>query len=299
MAVLSASDFNLPNDMAEGIFKKAQTGSVIAQLSGAKPQKFGKQSVMVLTSAPKAEIVGEGADKSPTDAAYTTKVVSPIKLQVTMRFNQEVMWADEDAQIGVLQDLSENAGIALARALDLVAIHKLNPLTGTVSGLVSEGIIDTTQSTTLANDKYDVAVEQAVGQVIASGYALTGLAMDPALSFGLSTMRDTTGRRLYPELGFGMSVSNFEGVSAAVSNTVSAGVEAKTASNLLGIVGQFDAVRWGVQRDIAAHLIEYGDPDGLGDLQRKNQVAIRAEVVYGIGIMDLAAFAKIVKSAAS
>lgn len=297
MAVLSASDFNLPNDMADGIFKKAQTGSVIAQLSGAKPQKFGKQSVMVLTSAPKAEIVGEGADKSPTDAAYTTKVVSPIKLQVTMRFNQEVMWADEDAQIGVLQDLSENAGIALARALDLVAIHKLNPLTGTVSGLVSEGIIDTTQSTTLANDKYDVAVEQAVGQVIASGYAPTGLAMDPALSFGLSTMRDTTGRRLYPELGFGMSVSNFEGVSAAVSNTVSAGVEAKTASNLLGIVGQFDAVRWGVQRDIAAHLIEYGDPDGLGDLQRKNQMAIRAEVVYGIGIMDLAAFAKIVKSA--
>lgn len=297
MAVLSASDFNLPNDMADGIFKKAQTGSVIAQLSGAKPQKFGKQSVMVLTSAPKAEIVGEGADKSPTDAAYTTKVVSPIKLQVTMRFNQEVMWADEDAQIGVLQDLSENAGIALARALDLVAIHKLNPLTGTVSGLVSEGIIDTTQSTTLANDKYDVAVEQAVGQVIASGYTPTGLAMDPALSFGLSTMRDTTGRRLYPELGFGMSVSNFEGVSAAVSNTVSAGVEAKTASNLLGIVGQFDAVRWGVQRDIAAHLIEYGDPDGLGDLQRKNQVAIRAEVVYGIGIMDLAAFAKIVKSA--
>ena len=297
MAVLSASDFNLPNDMADGIFKKAQTGSVIAQLSGAKPQKFGKQSVMVLTSAPKAEIVGEGADKSPTDAAYTTKVVSPIKLQVTMRFNQEVMWADEDAQIGVLQDVSENAGIALARALDLVAIHKLNPLTGTVSGLVSEGIIDTTQSTTLANDKYDVAVEQAVGQVIASGYAPTGLAMDPALSFGLSTMRDTTGRRLYPELGFGMSVSNFEGVSAAVSNTVSAGVEAKTASNLLGIVGQFDAVRWGVQRDIAAHLIEYGDPDGLGDLQRKNQMAIRAEVVYGIGIMDLAAFAKIVKSA--
>lgn len=299
MAVLSASDFNLPNDMAEGIFKKAQTGSVIAQLSGAKPQKFGKQSVMVLTSAPKAEIVGEGADKSPTDSAYTTKVVSPIKLQVTMRFNQEVMWADEDAQIGVLQDLSENAGIALARALDLVAIHKLNPLTGTVSSLVSDGIIDTTQSTTLANDKYDVAVEQAVGQVIASGYTPTGLAMDPALSFGLSTMRDTTGRRLYPELGFGMSVSNFEGVSAAVSNTVSAGVEAKTASNLLGIVGQFDAVRWGVQRDIAAHLIEYGDPDGLGDLQRKNQVAIRAEVVYGIGIMDLAAFAKIVKSAAS
>ena len=46
-----------------------------------------------------------------------------------------------------------------------------------------------------------------------------------------------------------------------------------------------------------AHLIEYGDPDGLGDLQRMNQIALRAEVVYGVGIMDLNAFAKIVKAA--
>lgn len=52
----------------------------------------------------------------------------------------------------------------------------------------------------------------------------------------------------------------------------------------------------GVQRSIGAHLIEYGDPDGLGDLQRQNQIAIRAEIVYGIGIMDQAAFTKIVKA---
>ena len=69
------------------------------------------------------------------------------------------------------------------------------------------------------------------------------------------------------------------------------------ASNLIGIVGQFDAFRWGVQRSIGAHLIEYGDPDGLGDLQRLNQLAIRAEIVYGIGIMDMKAFTKIVKGA--
>ncbi len=65
MAALILNDFSLPNEMAEGIFKKAQTGSVISQLSGARPQKFGKQSVMVLSGAPKAEIVGEGATKSP------------------------------------------------------------------------------------------------------------------------------------------------------------------------------------------------------------------------------------------
>ena len=44
-------------------------------------------------------------------------------------------------------------------------------------------------------------------------------------------------------------------------------------------------------------MIRYGDPDGNGDLQRNNQVAFRAEVVYGWGIADLEAFAVIKKPA--
>lgn len=297
MAALITSDFQIPNNIAQGIFKKAQTGSTIAQLSGARPQKFGSETNWVLTAPPKAEVVGEGGEKSPTPTTYAPKTVKPVKLQVTMRFSQEVQWADEDTQIGVLQDLSENAGIALGRALDLIGIHKINPLTGAVSALISEGIIDTTKSATLADSKYDIAVEAAAGLVIDAGYAPTGVAMDPSLSFGLATMRDTTGRRMYPELGYGTAVTNFEGMRAAVSDTVSAKNEVTKATNVLGIVGQFDAFRWGVQRQVNAHLIEYGDPDGLGDLQRMNQIALRAEVVYGVGIMDLNAFAKLVKTA--
>lgn len=294
MAALITSDFEIPAEISAGIFEKAQKGSTLAQLSGARPQKFGKQQVFVLTAPPKAELVGEAAQKSPTPASYSSKTVNPFKLQVTMRFSQEVQWADEDTQIGVLQDLASNAGIALGRALDLVGIHKINPLTGTVSELVKEGLIDTKQLITLVGTKYDEAVEAAAGTVISAGYTPTGIAMDPALSFGLSTMRDTTGRKIYPELGFGQKITNFAGMNAAVSDTVSAKNEISVASKLLGITGQFDAFRWGVQRSIGAHLIEYGDPDGLGDLQRSNQVAIRAEIVYGIGIMDSNAFAKIV-----
>lgn len=297
MAALITTDFQIPNNVAQGIFKKAQTGSALAQLSGARPQKFGQETNWILTSAPKAEIVGEGGAKSPTPTTYAPKLVKPVKLQVTMRFSQEVQWADEDVQMGVLQDLSENAGIALGRALDLIAIHKINPLTGVASDLVTEGLVDATQKATLAGSKCDMVVEAAAGLVINAGYSPTGVAMDPALSFGLATMRDTTGRRIYPELGYGTGVTNFEGMNAAVSDTVSAKNEAKTATHVLGIVGQFDAFRWGVQRSVSAHMIEYGDPDGLGDLQRANQIALRAEVVYGVGIMDLNAFAKIVAAA--
>lgn len=79
-----------------------------------------------------------------------------------------------------------------------------------------------------------------------------------------------------------------------MSNTVGAVGVASTATDVLGFVGDFSGIRWGIQRNIGLKVIEYGDPDGAGDLQRNNQVAFRAEVVYGWGIADLNAFAKIV-----
>jgi hypothetical protein len=63
------------------------------------------------------------------------------------------------------------------------------------------------------------------------------------------------------------------------------------------IVGDFTAIRWGVQREVPIEVIRYGDPDGSGDLKRANQIALRAEVVYGYAIMDTDAFA-VIKDAA-
>ncbi len=63
---LNTATLQIPNDISEGIFKKAQTGSVLARLSRAKPQKFGTQTAWVLTGAPNAELVREAAHNSPT-----------------------------------------------------------------------------------------------------------------------------------------------------------------------------------------------------------------------------------------
>ncbi len=297
MAGLLTSSFEIPNNISAKIFKAAQSRSVVARLSGAEPQKFGKQTTWVLAAPPRAELVGEGGEKSPTPTEYTPKEITPIKAQVTMRFSEEVKYMDEDAQIGVLQDMVENGGIALSRALDLAAIHRINPLSGTVSSLVPYGLAQTTNSVTIANGKYDEAVEDAAGLIIAAGYTPTGVAFNPTMSYGIGKMRDTTGNKLYPEVGFGQNLTAFNGMAAAVGDTVSAKREAKTATNIEAIVGQWDAFRWGVQRTIGAKMIEYGDPDGLGDLQHLNQIAIRMEIIYGIGILAQDAFAKILKSA--
>jgi HK97 family phage major capsid protein len=298
MAVLATPGITLPKNIADGMWKKAQTGSAIAALADAEPQQFGEVNYMTLTGRPRAELVAEGADKADTNATFGTKIATPHKFQVTMRFNQEVQWADEAYQLGVLTTLANEGGEALARALDLGGFHGLNPRSGTAAASIVAGdrIATTTNSveiTTATLTTPDLVIEQAAGLVIADGYIPNGIAFDPTYAWTIATSRYADGRKKYPELGFGSNVTSFEGLPAFASSTVSGLPEASANTNVKAIVGQWDAFRWGVQKSVPVELIEFGDPDGLGDLKRKNQIALRIEVVYGWAVMDLDAFATV------
>jgi HK97 family phage major capsid protein len=298
MAILATSGITLPKNIADGMFKKAQQGSAIAVLADAEPQQFGQVTLMTLTGRPRAELVGEGAAKGDTNATFGTKTATPHKFQVTMRFNEEVQWADEQYQLGVLSTLAAEGGLALSRALDLGGFHGINPRAGVVAaGIVAGDRIATTTNsveiTTGTLTTPDLVIEQAAGLVIADGYIPDGIAFDPTYSWTIATARYADGRKKYPELGFGANVTSFEGLPAYSSSTVSGLPEASADTNVKAIVGQWDAFRWGVQKDIPVELIKYGDPDGLGDLKRQNQIALRAEIVYGWAVMDLDAFATV------
>ena len=311
MTALATGTFNLPNHMVPGIWQKAQGQSVLARLSNAEPQEFGNQQYMTLTSAPRGQVVGEGAAKGESTAAFAPVTALTRKVQVTQRFSQEVKWADQTRQLGVLQTMADLSGVALGRALDLIGIHGINPLTGALISGTPPKILDTTNSvelTTATLATPDKAIESAVGLVLDDSLAPNGIALDNGFSFALATQRDSQSRKLYPELGFGNATTSFAGLNAAVSDTVRGGPEAVTPStgayastnpNVKAIVGDFSAFRWGVQVDVPLELIEFGDPDGLGDLKRQNQIAIRSEVVYGIGIMSTDAFAKVIDATAN
>lgn len=302
MASLATSGLSLPAHLAKGLWSKVQTGSTVAKLSGQEPMMFGTTQMMTFTGKPKGQVVAEGAAKSQSQPTFSSVNAIPRKVQVTMRFNEEVQWADEDYQVGVLAALSNAGAEALARALDLIAFHGINPLDGTAISGSPAKVLDTAnvvEITTATLAKPDVDIESAVGLVIADGfYQPSGLAIDPSFAYTLSKTRDTQGRKLYPELGSGVGMTAFEGLAAAVSTTVSApeaaisgGAYASANPNVKAIVGDFTALRWGVQREIPIELIRYGNPDGSGDLKANNQIALRLEVVYGLAIMDTNAFA--------
>lgn len=305
MVALATSTFSLPKHMVPGVWQKAQGQSVLARLSAAEPQEFGEQQYMTLTAPPRGEVVGEGAQKAESTATFAPVTAIPRKVQVTQRFSQEVKWADESRQLGVLRTMADLSGVALGRALDLIGIHGINPRTGAALAGSPAKILDTTnvvELTTATLATPDQAIEAAVGLVLEDSLAPNGIALDNSYAFTLATQRDSQGRKLYPELGFGSTATSFAGLNAAVSDTVRGGPEAVTPTtgayastnpNVKAIAGDFSAFRWGVQVNVPLELIEFGDPDGLGDLKRQNQIAIRAEVVYGIGIMSLDAFAQV------
>jgi hypothetical protein len=297
MAVLDTGDLEIPTQILDPWLGKIQNGSSIATLSGAEPMKFGPGQSMTFDIG-EAEYVGEGANKGPSTITPTVKTITPFKFHKTVRWTQEVLWADEDHQLGVVSEILSLIQPALSRALDFGVYHGINPATGLVVSAMTEALSDTTNEVEWdSTDAPYVALDAADTLVLADSYVPRDIALDPAYASAFSTLRGTNSeQKLYPNFRLGLETSELDGHRASVSNTVGAVAVADTPTDIVAFVGDFGGIRWGVQRRIGLELIEFGDPDGQGDLKRNNQVAFRAEVVYGWGIADLTAFAKITDS---
>ena len=300
MAVLSTGSLSIPNQILDPWLGKVRYGSSVATLSNSIPMKFGVGSSMTFDIG-EAEYVGEGANKGPSTVTPTTKTVKPFKFHKTVRWTEEVMWADEDHQMGVVSSILDLIQPALSRALDFGVYHGINPTGGATVAAMTEYLSQTTNSVEQVNsDKPYANLDAADALILADGFVPRDAALDPAFASKFGNLRNATSeQKLYPDFSYATSpAGRLENHNSSVSNTVGAVGVAAAATNVKAFVGDFSAIRWGVQKQIGLQVIEYGDPDGQGDLKRNNQVAFRAEVVYGWGIADLNAFGKIVDAVA-
>lgn len=295
---LNIANLTLPSEIADKAYYKAQTGSTILALTQGDPQKFGEVDYAVLTADPRAQVVSESGAKYSGNASLKTVRAKPVKLQVSQRFTQELKWTSEDHQIGALEVLGEKLSVALARAVDLITFHAIDPL----SGRVLDGytpLVNAAGATIADPAKLDVGIDDAVGALIGTGFMPTGIAFDPTYSYGLSVMRKTDGTKLYPELGYGVNASAFNGIAASSSTTVSGRPEILNDSGARAIVGDFNLIKWGVQKSIPVRLLEHGDPDNTGrDLQGHNELLLRAETALYIGVLDTDGFAVVTQAVA-
>lgn len=298
---LLTNALDLAEHTASGIWKKNIKGGIIGSLTPDDPQiMVGPTDFFTFTGTPKAELVGEGGNKSSMDGTPAKKTSKTYKVQLTYRFSDEVRYVDDEYRLRLMEALAGNIATGVSRAVDLVAIHGINPLTGLTADSVTDYItkagnghvINSTSATP------EVDLDAAAAALQGSGYVATGIALDPVYAGVLARTKKSNGDRVFPELGLGFNVDRIAGIQAAVSNTVSGSAELPNAisTGVGGIMADWSALKWGIARNVPLHLIEYGDPDGAGDLQRTNEIAIRAEVVFGFAILDDKAFS-IIKQA--
>lgn len=294
MAAFATGSLTIPKQKIDPWLGKIQSGSAVATLSTPTPMTFGEGESWTFDIG-EAEYVAEGGAKGASTITPSSKPIKPFKFHKTLRFNEEVMWANEDRQLEVIDEILALVQPSLSRALDFGVFHEINPATGAVVAAMNGGLTDTTNLVEyVAANKPYVSLDAADALVMDDGYAPRDIALSPAYASKFSSLRGTNSeQKLYPNFVVGTEVSELDGHRASVSNTVSATSVLAVDTKVLAFVGNFDSIRWGVQKSIGLKVIEYGDPDGSGDLQRNNQVAFRAEVVYGWGIADLNAVAKI------
>lgn len=289
MASLNTSKIKLPTSVTAAIIMGAKDNSTIAALSPATPQTFVNTEHILFHPSAEAEVVAEGGQKAAYDQTISSVPAKLVKVQTTTRVTNELQWADEDNRLEIMKAIQEDQAAAIARSLDYVVYHAVNPKTG---GALSGGYTALTTGATSVTTAGDALKDfDALVDALNEEHELNGIALSKAFANQMRKLRvPGTGARVFPEVPLNLAVSNIEGVAAATSSTVN-GQKATSPTKVLAIAGDFSMIRWGMVRDIMAELIEFGDPDGAGDLKRTNEVAYRTEAVYAYGVLDPKAFA--------
>lgn len=285
----------LPRSVSTDIWKLAEAQAIAPQMATSKPMILGDNVFPTLTKRPSASIVGEGGNKVGSELEVGSKTIRPIKAIVGLEFTMEAIMTNP---VGVIDLLGEELASALARQIDLAVFHKRVAVDGsTISGVealsdtTNEQALDTVPAANLGG--IDKLIWDGYNQVVDANFDFTGFAMDPRLVYTLSTERDTLGNRRHPELTMvNQGLTSFEGQPTGISRTISGRSDGSTDTGIRAFGGDFGALKFGRVLDIPVRKIEYGDPFGNGDLQRRNSVAFLAEVIFGWAILDVDAFVK-------
>lgn len=300
-------------ELVNTLVDRVKGASVLAQLSQQTPIPFNGVKEYTFNMDNEVDLVAESGAKSRGGVSFEPVVIMPYKVEYGARMSQEFMFATEDEQIDFLAKFSEGFAKKVAKGLDLMALHGVNPRTGTAAQLIGNNCFDksvtnivTVNSSTTSTP--DAQVESAIALVMENEEDVTGTAFSPAFRSGLAAMTDSDGRKVYPDLAWGSMPGSINGLPAQVSSNVSACPEVEDATITTtddatktttdhALVGNFrDYFKWGHAREIPLKVIEYGDPDNTGrDLQGYNEIYVRSEIWLGWGILVPSAFAMIRK----
>lgn len=287
MAFTSSS---FPAELVKEVFIGAKGHSSIAKLSAQTPIAFSGNDVMTFSFEGEINLVAEGGAKAAHTNSNSAVSMTPLKVEYGARVSDEFLRASDEKKLEYIKAFNEGFEKKIARGLDIMVMHGVNPKTGLAADSIGYNSFDT--NTDVNSIEYDAtAPDAAIDSAVAAigDYDMTGIAMSKTYAGALATVK-VNGVKQYPELGWGANPNAINGVATDVNSTVS------TVDGKYVYAGDFqNAFKWGYADKINFEVIEYGNPDNseAGDLKGHNQVYLRCEAWIGWGILDGAAFSRV------
>lgn len=290
-AVQNMSDLFDPK-LVKSLFSQVKGKSSVAALCAQTPVEFSGNKYFVFSMDNEVDLVGESQKRRHGGITVAPVKVIPHEIEYGARVSEEFMEASEEEQIDMLQGFLDGFTQMVARGLDIMAFHGVNPRDGAPSELITKHFDKIDQSVDYDAAHPDECVEDAIELI--GDWDVSGIAMAKSFASAMGKMRDASGAKLYPGLSWGGNPKEVNGVKSSVNSTVSFG-----GSKDMAIVGDFaNCFKWGYSKKIKVEIIPYGDPDNTGvDLKGSGQVYLRATTSVGFGILVEDAFARVVKNA--
>ena len=280
-------------ELVTDLISKVKGRSSLAVLSNQQPIPFNGQKEFIFTMDSEVDVVAENGKKSHGGMSLDPVIIVPIKIEYGARVSDEFLYSTEEEKIKVLEAFNDGFAKKVAKGIDLMAFHGINPRTGAASTVIGDNHFDkkVTQTVDYVASQVEENIEAAINMVQGSENVVTGIALDTTLSSALANLK-VNGVKQYPELAWGANPGAIRGLKADINNTVY-----NASSKDHAIVGDFaDMFKWGYSKQVPFEIIKYGDPDNSGkDLKGYNQVYLRAEAYVGWGIIDPSAFARVVE----
>lgn len=295
----TTTDLALDPQLLSDLLNKVKGASALIQLSNQTPIPFNGTKEYTFNLDKEIDVVAEAGKKTEGGMSFEPIIIKPIKVEYGARFSDEFLYATQEAHINFIKAFNDGFAKKLAKGIDLMAIHGLNPRTGKAA---TETIANNhfaskvTKSEAFDAKDPDGTIAKAIAKIQEDDENPTGLIIGRELASALSEVtvdKEGKGVKRYPGLAWGGNPGSLNGIPTQINNNI-----AFNNSNKLALIGDFaNAFKWGYTKQIPLEIIKYGDPDNAGrDLKGYNQVYIRAEAYLGWGILDPKAFAFVSKN---
>ena len=284
-----------PASLVPGFLNMVKGRSSLAVMCGSEPIPFNGKEYFTFNMDNDVDIVAEAGAKSAGGGQVGSVTIVPVKIEYGMRVSDEFIYGSEEVALDILRGFSEGWSKKVARGIDIMAMHGVNPRTGlAASGTIGNNYLDYAAGTKItylssSSTAYE-NVDAAIAGVNAADHEISGMIMGSTIRAALAAMEDSDHRKVFPELAWGGRPERLNGLKTDFNGPT---VEFNSAK-ARAYVGNFaDYFKWGIAKELPIQVIQYGNPDNdqvAGDLAGHNQVYIRGEAYVGWGILDATAF---------